>query len=128
MADFVKEVGNQVSRGVKAVTNSMNAPDYTTWMLIPFFVTFMVFSIFVSPLLMRIKETTLCDIDPETEEKKNCRKVKINTVLKVFLIIIFTLIVSFIIASIIYRVGVYIKNPKLAMGIETTRMINNAFN
>ena len=127
MADFVREVGNQVSRGFTAASNSMNAPNYVSWMVIPFIVTFMVFSIFVSPLLMRIKETTVCDIDPETEEKKNCRKVKVNTVLKVFLIIIFTMIVSYIVASFIFQVGIYIKNPKLAMGIETTRAIKGLF-
>lgn len=127
MADFVREVGNQVSRGFTAASNSMNAPNYVSWMVIPFIVTFMVFSIFVSPLLMRIKETNVCDVDPETEEKKNCRKVKVNPVLKVFLIIIFTMIVSYIVASLMYRVGVYIKNPKLAMGIETTRAIKGIF-
>lgn len=127
MADFVREVGNQVSRGFTAASNSMNAPNYVAWMVLPFIVTFMVFSIFVSPLLMRIKETNVCDIDPETEEKKNCRKVKVNPVLKVFLIIIFTFIVSYIVASFFFQIGIYIKNPKLAMGIETTRMIKNVF-
>lgn len=127
MADFVREVGNQVSRGFKAVGRSMNAPDYTTWMVLPFLVTFMVFSIFVSPILMRIKETNLCDIDPETEEKKNCRKVKVNPVIKVILIILATLFVSYIVAKIIYQVGVYVKNPKLAMGVETTRIVKNIF-
>ena len=70
MADFVREVGNQVSRGFTAASNSMNAPNYVAWMVVPFIVTFMVFSIFVSPLLMRIKETNVCDVDPETEEKR----------------------------------------------------------
>lgn len=127
MADIVKEFGNQISRGVSAVTNSMNAPDYGTWMVLPFVVTFVVFSIFITPSLLRINETTLCDIDPETEKQTNCRKVKINVVLKVLLILLFTVIASGIIANVIYNVGIYIKNPKLAMGIETTRMINQAF-
>jgi hypothetical protein len=126
---FVKEVGDQISKGARGVSNSMIAPSYLYWWVIPFIVSFILIGMLIGPLILR-KFTSVQVCKKEiinSVEQNNCKKTKINIFIRLIVILVTLTIISLIISSLTYKIGIYVKNPKLAMGIETTKIFANIF-
>lgn len=123
---FIKDI----STGLNVVSNSIDAPDYYKWMILPFIITFIITIIFIGlPIYTKFTTLTVCEKDEvEEEEKNNCSIVKVHVFYRILTIFIIALFLSGIISGISYKTVLYIKNPKLAMGIETTRIVKNVFN
>lgn len=126
MAGFVKEIGNQVSRGVQGVSNSMNPPNYLYWSVIPFIIAFFVSSLLIGPFIYSYF-TTVTHCESDGTRSKNCKEVKVSGYVRILIILIVAIIISSVVSAASYQTGLYIKNPKLAMGIETTRVVKNVF-
>lgn len=120
-SNFVNSVGNQVSRGVTYVSNNINAPNYITWSIIPGFIGFIFVALIASVITYNIKTYRQCD-----KNKKNCEEKELSNLGRILIVIFVSIFSGLIISQMTYKLGVYIKNPKIAMGIETTRYVKDA--
>ena len=131
---FIKEIGDQVSRGVRGVSNSMNAPDYYKWQVLPFIITFFTMILLAGPpTYIGLREVNNCKEKSVLEENnsvrtyEHCELVSVHPLLRLLIILVISLVVAGLVAMGTFRIGIYVKNPKLAMGIETTRIVKNVF-
>jgi len=123
---IVNEIGDQVSRGVKGISDNIDPPNYVTWVIIPFVFSYIIFSMLIGPLIFKnFTSTTMCE-KKENNKNETCKKVTVSKVFRIFIIFIIVTIISVLIATTFYKIGLYIKNPKLAMGIETTKLVKDA--
>lgn len=128
----VTEIGNQISRGVQSVSNSMNAPDYYKWAVVPFFITFILVAVFLGRIIYKnFTSVTTCKeqkiVEEEDTVEKVCNTEAVTPMFRVLTIILIAVILSSIIGGAVYKTVLYIKNPKTAMAIETTRIVRNVF-
>lgn len=127
----VTEIGNQISRGVQGVSNSMNAPDYYKWAVLPFLITFVLVVVFLGRIIYKnFTSVTTCKEQKVEEEDINervCNTEAVTPMFRVLTIILIAVILSSIIGGVVYKTVLYIKNPKTAMAIETTRIVRNVF-
>ena len=131
---FIKEIGDQFSRGVQGVSNSMNAPDVYKWQVLPFIITFITMILLAGPpTYIGLREVNNCKEKNKIEEEDNvntyeqCESISVHPLLRLLIILVISLVVAGLVAMGTFRIGIYIKNPKLAMGIETTRIVKNVF-
>ena len=127
---WVTDVGNQVSRGFNYGVKNFNAPNYVYWWVIPFFIT-MLISVMITIFILRsmsksIKNTCLSLVEEEKEDK-SCKDAGVPLWVQTLVLLIFPVFVSFLVSAGIYKVGVYINNPKMAAGIMTTGYVVDAF-
>tara|TARA_Y100000996_G_C22116348_1_gene476146 strand:+ start:84 stop:488 length:405 start_codon:yes stop_codon:yes gene_type:complete len=130
---FIKEIGDQVSRGFRGVSNSMNAPDVYKWQVLPFIITFVTMILLAGPpTYIGLREVNNCKEKNRIEEGnvrtyEECELISVHPMLRLLIILVMSLVVAGLVAMGTFRIGIYVKNPKLAMGIETTRIVKNVF-
>jgi hypothetical protein len=109
---FVKEVGNQGARLGRYVNESMDAPDYTLWYLLPFV---------ISTILSYIIGWFVIPTDGKPIILDDKQKTQIPFMGYIIAYLFIPLIIGGGIGTAVYRIGFSIKNPKVAawgMGIR----------
>ena len=51
--------------------------------------------------------------------------VSVHPLLRLLIILVMSAAVAGVVAMGTFRIGIYVKNPKLAMGLETTRIVKD---
>jgi amino acid transporter len=129
---WVTDAGKEISKGVQAGVNSLRAPDYIYWWVVPFMVA-LVISVLITIFILRgvsgsLKQTCLNFVKEEDEGKTdNCDSVGLPLWVSVVSIIVAPTIIALSVAAGVYKVGVYTHNPKMAAGIMTTSYVADAF-
>lgn len=124
MAEVVKEIGNQVSRGVIYSSQNIKAPNAIYWGIIPGGITILIIYIIIA--IIQPKVTGTSTIKVCNGNNRSCRDKKYSNQWKLLLIIFIPIIIGLIVGSSIYKLGIYVLNPKIGLGIETTRLIRGA--
>ena len=129
---WVKNAGKEISKGVRAGVNSLRAPNYIYWWVIPFIIA-LIISVLITIYILRsmsssIKKTCSNFVNEEDENKKiNCETVGVPLWVTVVSILVVPTIIAFSVAAGVYKVGLYTHNPKMAAGIITTNYVVDAF-
>lgn len=127
--DFLKNVGKTLGDAVGPV----NVPSYGTWFVMPLAVTLVIMA-YAGYLIFRNWDTvTICnpkDVDEEEEDitQDGCREVEFKAVWRFLIVALVASIVASIVAASVYRMALYVKNPKIGMAIEGTRYLTDIFN
>ena len=128
---WATDIGNQVSRAANYGMDSLNAPNYIHWWVIPFVVS-MFISLVITIYILRsisksIKTTCLRLVDEEDNKDETCESVGLPFFVQLIVVFVAPIFVSFIVSTGIYKVGLYTYNPKMAAGIVTTGYIVDSF-
>ena len=127
---WVKEVGNQVARGVNYGVSNFNAPNYLYYWVIPFVLTTLIVAMLSYWALSKVKTMQECndEVDEEGNTTKKCKDFKFPLWLKIIIGVVITSIAAGTVSSVVYKMAVYAHNPKMAAGIETMGYVRNAWN
>ena len=130
--DFLKNA----SKSLGDVIGPVDVPSYGTWFVTPLVVTLVIVA-YVGYLIFRNWDTvTVCNPQNVGEEEEDdtdevqdgCREVEFKPVWRFLIAAVVASIVASIVAASVYRMAVYVKNPRIGMGIETTRYLTDIFN
>lgn len=132
--DFFKNA----SKTFGDVIGPVDVPSYGMWFVTPLVVTLVIMA-YVGYLIFRNWDTvTICNpvnVDEEeaiTDDKDvdqdGCREVEFKSVWRFLIVAMVASIVASIVAASVYRMAVYVKNPKIGMGIEATRYLTDILN
>ena len=156
-ASTVLAVGDEIGRGAKAVTSSVEAPNYFLTFMLPFAIVLLLSYAIGWSFYRNSTGITYTEKDPycESEVKSNCydkysdpsknnmrlrrrcvsknlndcpsTQKKTSKNVVLLLYIFLPMIISAIFASIVYKSALYYKNPKAAALITTTKLTRDAF-
>ena len=132
--DFFKNA----SKTFGDVIGPVNVPSYATWFVAPLVVTLVIMA-YVGYLIFRNWDTvTVCESVNVREEgdlsedkdvdQDGCRVVEFKPVWRFLIVVVVASIAASIMAASVYRMAVYVKNPKIGMGIEVTRYLTDFLN
>lgn len=130
---WISEIGDNIGRGFQGVSDRMNAPDYYKWSVLPFMITFVVLVMLVGPFAYKgMKNLNVCTNQSEERDGavtvvEVCKPTSVNPFFRIVIILFASSIIASIVSSITFQTGIYVKNPKMAMGIETTRIVKGVF-
>ena len=146
--EFITNVGKKVGSNVGQIFTQVDAPNYMTWFVVPLIITFVIASYIGYRLVRNWDTITSCkavNVDVKVNEEQDdsldeeqddsddgldengCRIVEFKPVYRVLVVLVVGTLVAASAASFAYRTGVYIKNPKIGLGIEAGRILNEFF-
>jgi len=141
--EFITNVGKKMGSNLGQILTQVDAPNYMTWFVVPLIITFMMASYIGYRLLRNWDTITSCKavkngVDEEQDDgfekgledgydENGCRIVEFKPVYRFLVVIVVGTIVAASAASFAYRTGVYIKNPKIGLGVEAGRILKNFF-
>lgn len=122
------------SNTLKEVLGPVDVPSYSTWFVTPLVVTLVIMA-YVGYLIFRNWDTvTICNpksVDEEDDtdvDQDGCRVVEFKPVWRFLIAVVVASIVASIAAASVYRMAMYVKNPKIGMGVEATRYLTDILN
>lgn len=129
MSKIIKEIGNQGARLGKYASKNINAPNYVHWYVIPGAVG-CVLSYIIGLFLLPKWNSRLHMREEHHPDCEDCKPIYKNISAKwaYLAYIIVPLFIGLIIATISYKIGFSIKNPKVAAaGVVADFVFNDIF-